>query len=399
MRPSQAPKNGHSFSHLVQDALGALRRHLGMEVAFISEFRHGRRFFRYVDSDAAFSPIQVGGSNPLDESYCLRVVDGRLPQLIPDALQNAEALSLPVTRLLPVGAHISVPIQLLDGEVFGTFCCFSRTADLSLDDRDLAVVRLFAEFVGGTVAQAFRQRKNLKAAYQRVQHAIAQEDFHIAYQPIIHVGESRLVGHEALARFTAEPLRSPDKWFHEAAEVGLQEELELAAIRKALENLHRFPAPTYLSLNISPETILKGGLPALLAGYPLDRLVLELTEHESIDDYAALVAALAPLRQRGLRVAVDDAGAGYASFRHILKLAPDIIKLDASLVATIDKDQGMRALAAAVVRFAEETGSKVVAEGVERPEELQVLRDLKVNKAQGYLLGRPRPAEDLEFPG
>lgn len=101
------------------------------------------------------------------------------------------------------------------------------------------------------------------------------------------------------------------------------------------------------------------------------------------------------MRQRGLKLAVDDAGAGFASFRHILKLKPDVIKLDTSLIRQIDTDTGCRALAAALIRFAEETGSKVVAEGVETEAELQALRELKVTKAQGYLLGRPAPLESL----
>lgn len=124
--------------------------------------------------------------------------------------------------------------------------------------------------------------------------------------------------------------------------------------------------------------------------------MLEVTEHASIDDYAVIARKLEPLRQRGVRLAVDDAGAGYASFRHILKLKPDVIKLDASLVSAIDSDNGVRALAAAVIRFAEETGSKVVAEGVETEHELEVLRQLNVNKAQGYLLGRPSRLEELQ---
>ncbi|WP_293229916.1 EAL domain-containing protein [Paludibacterium sp.] len=127
----------------------------------------------------------------------------------------------------------------------------------------------------------------------------------------------------------------------------------------------------------------------MLAGFPLDRLMLEVTEHTSVDDYVQIAAALKPLRDSGLKLAVDDAGAGYASFRHILKLQPDVIKLDVSLIRQIDSDTGCRALAGALIRFAEETGSKIVAEGVETVEELRALRELQVNKAQGYLLGRP----------
>jgi EAL domain-containing protein (putative c-di-GMP-specific phosphodiesterase class I) len=129
----------------------------------------------------------------------------------------------------------------------------------------------------------------------------------------------------------------------------------------------------------------------MLEGAPLKRIVLEITEHESVDDYAKLGAALAPLRERGLRVAVDDAGAGYASFRHILKLEPDVIKLDISITRDIDTQISRRALAAALIRFAEETGSRIVAEGVETEAELAVLRELRVNKAQGFLIGRPVP--------
>ena len=119
--------------------------------------------------------------------------------------------------------------------------------------------------------------------------------------------------------------------------------------------------------------------------------MLEVTEHALVEDYERLADVLGPLRSKGLRLAVDDAGAGYASFRHILKLKPDVIKLDSSLIRNVDSDTGCRALAAALIRFAEETACKVVAEGVETEAELAMLRRLQVNKAQGYLLGRPAP--------
>jgi EAL domain-containing protein (putative c-di-GMP-specific phosphodiesterase class I) len=144
-------------------------------------------------------------------------------------------------------------------------------------------------------------------------------------------------------------------------------------------------------VNVSPETVLSGELRPLLEQLPLDRLMLEITEHAYVDDYLALARELDPLRLRGLKLAVDDAGAGFASFRHILRLRPDVIKLDSSLIRLIDKEAGSRALAAALVRFAEETGCNVVAEGVETAEELAVLHALNVDKAQGYLLGRPGP--------
>jgi len=189
----------------------------------------------------------------------------------------------------------------------------------------------------------------------------------------------------------AEPVRSPDQWFDEAIDIGLNVQLELAVIRRILADLHRFPSGTYVSINISPETILRGDIQNHFVGVPHHRIVLEVTEHASVGDYDMISRMLEPLRSLGVRVAVDDAGSGYASLRHILRLKPDIIKLDASLIHQIDKDPGSRALAAAIVRFAEQTDCIVVAEGVETKSELAVLLALDINKAQGYLLGRPQP--------
>lgn len=132
----------------LQNALHSIREHLGMEIAFISEFKSGRRIFRYVDSTEPNPPISVGGSDPLEDSFCQRVVDGRLPELMSDAFQNQHAMSLPVTKALPVRAHLSVPIRMKSGKVYGTYCCFSSRADQSMNSRDLDMMRIFAELIG-----------------------------------------------------------------------------------------------------------------------------------------------------------------------------------------------------------------------------------------------------------
>jgi len=380
-----------SIGTMLCEALHAVRNHLGMEVAFVAEFSEGARIFRHVDGRTEHLTLCVGDSGPLEESYCQRVVDGRLPELINDATQLAEARLLPVTTQLPVGAHLSVPIHFSDGALYGTFCCFSTRPDGSLNERDLNTLRLFAAFAGRLLEAQAKRQEAREAKRKQVATVLAQREYGVVYQPIVHLVENRIVGHEALARFSAQPQRTPDKWFAEAGQVGLQKELEVALIEAALEGMEQLPSDSYLSLNVSPETILAGALDAVLARQPLARLMLEVTEHASVEDYSLLAEALEPLRSKGLRLAVDDAGAGYASFRHILKLKPDVIKLDSSLIRNIDSDTGSRALAAALIRFAEETGCKVVAEGVETQEELAMLRRLEVNKAQGYLLGRPEP--------
>ena len=385
-----------SVDELMQDSLSAARRHLGLEVSFISEFKDGRRIFRYVDAELNFCPVNVGDSDRLEDSFCQRVVDGRLPALMTDAREIPEALTLSVTTELPIGAHISVPIKI-DDEVFGTFCCFSRSSQASLDDRDLAVVRLYADFVGRVLGRMVKAHKRARKLHVEISRVLDENLFYVVYQPIFHIGTRKPVGYEVLTRFTAEPNQTPDRWFNDAAVVGLQAELELAVIRLALKEFKYFPEDVYLSFNLAAHSILDDRILHLFDDYSLHRIVLEVTEHESIDDYASVASRLEPLRKQGLRLAVDDAGAGYASFRHILKLKPDIIKLDASLVAAIDTDDSLRALASALVRFADETGSKVIAEGVETEEVLEVLRQLNVNKAQGYLFGRPCALETLSL--
>jgi len=150
------------------------------------------------------------------------------------------------------------------------------------------------------------------------------------------------------------------------------------------------PEGAYLALNCSHRAAVSEELAALLAPHT-DRLVLEITEHEAIEDYDDLVGALAPLRARGTRIAIDDAGAGFASLRHTLHIAPDIVKLDMSLTRGIDADRTKRALAAAMVSFAEEVGFALVAEGIETREELDALRELGVACGQGFFLAEPGP--------
>lgn len=381
--------NEASIGDILQDALRSIREHLGMEVAFVSEFLDGRRYFRYVDAVAEHPSISVGASDPLDQSYCKLIAEGRLPQLMHNAADIPLARTLPATSDLPVGAHLSVPIYFSDGSIYGTFCCYSTAPDHTLVERDLAMMQIFAEFTGKHLERQIAAKRIRDRMAERVQYVIDTHSFAMVYQPIYDFGAERIVGLEALARFTDLPIRAPNIWFDEAEQVGLVEALEMTVIEKAIQSLEHLPQDVYLSLNVSPAMVISGAIVHALRRAPLERIVLELTEHVSIVDYAQLSAVLQPLRQKGARLAVDDAGAGYASFRHILQLEPDLIKLDISLTRDIDTDRTRRALAAALIRFAEETGSLIIAEGVETEAELNVLRHLRINQSQGYLIGRP----------
>jgi EAL domain-containing protein (putative c-di-GMP-specific phosphodiesterase class I) len=192
----------------------------------------------------------------------------------------------------------------------------------------------------------------------------------------------------------------PDRWFADAHEVDLGQQLELLAIDSALAAATTLPESIYLSLNVSPATLASGGVTAAIerAGVTPARIVLELTEHVSIEDYGALISVLQVLRRVGVRLAVDDAGAGFASFRHILRLRPDIIKLDQSITHGIDTNAAQRALGAALVMFAVDVGSiEVIAEGVETDGELSTISTLGIDAVQGYYLAKPASAETIDL--
>jgi EAL domain-containing protein (putative c-di-GMP-specific phosphodiesterase class I)/DNA-binding response OmpR family regulator len=224
---------------------------------------------------------------------------------------------------------------------------------------------------------------------KRLRNVLDSEALRMVFQPIAQLDSRDTIGYEALARFDHEPNQPPDMWFAEATAVGLGVDLELAAIHAALQDLPALPADAFLALNLSPATAMTSRLAGLLARYPQDRLVLEITEHAQVEDYDDLRTALSPLRAGGVRLAVDDAGAGYAGLHHILSLCPDIIKLDITLVRDINHDPIKRALASSLVTFARDIGSTITAEGIETAEELDTLVDLGVPWGQGYYLGRP----------
>lgn len=211
------------------------------------------------------------------------------------------------------------------------------------------------------------------------------------YQPIFDLRNGSLAGMEALARFPEHRDVPVTVWFRRAAEIGLGAEMELAAMRTAVQGARDRPEGLFLALNMSPVCLQAPSVRRALLDMELAGVVLELTEHAPVQNYDELAAVLAPLRAAGARLAVDDTGAGYASLRHILRLAPDYIKLDIGLTCGIDQEPAKRALATALISFADEIGAAVIAEGVETSRELSALRRLGVPFGQGYALARPAP--------
>jgi EAL domain-containing protein (putative c-di-GMP-specific phosphodiesterase class I) len=374
--------------------LEAVRQHLGMQVAYVSEFTADRTVFREVDAPGLEALIKVGDSHSLDDVYCRHILEGRLPELIPDTSLEPLAKAMPITAAANIGCHISVPIRLPDGRPYGMFCCVGFEANPSLNARDLQTMRAFADLAAFEINRDLVTSKAAEQKRERIDGVIESGQFSIVYQPICDIGSRQAVGFECLSRFSALPSRPPNEWFDEAAEVGLGTALELTAIRAAIGALGSLPDHLHLAMNASVETVMSREFADVMNALPPGRIVIEITEHTNVDDYEDLLAALQPLRQRGIRLAIDDAGAGYSSLRHILNLRPDYIKLDMDLIRHIDIDQARRALASALITFARDTGSTIIAEGVETASELATLQSLGVQQAQGYFLGRPVPLEN-----
>ncbi|HUA74918.1 MAG TPA: EAL domain-containing protein [Solirubrobacteraceae bacterium] len=211
-----------------------------------------------------------------------------------------------------------------------------------------------------------------------------------AFQPIFDLARGRVCGYEALARFEVGPPRSPEDWLRAAADRDLENALEAALIEAGLRARSALPENCFLSVNVSPGTLLSEEVQrAIAAAGRLDAVVIELTEREPISDYDTVRDALDAIRELGGMVAVDDAGAGYASLQHIMGLRPEFIKLDRALVAGLDVDAAKLALVEAVGSFAARIDAWLVAEGIERRAELDAVRAISVPLGQGFGLGRP----------
>lgn len=370
--------------------LEAVRTHLGMDIAFASRFIDGRREFTHVNSEGP-APARPGDSEPQEDTYCWRILQGRLPELIIDAKDHPEAAELPITAALPVGSHLNVPLRLSDGSVYGSFCCLSHVPDRTLTERDLLTIRAFADLAVNQIELDLNDEKERADRVARITQVIEQDRIAMVYQPIHRLGDGRPVGVEALARFPDQASRTPDKWFAEAARIGLGVELEMLAVRQALRGLPFIPAELYVAVNVSPATALAPELEQVIAAAPAGRLVVEVTEHSKVGDYDALCAALARLRTRA-RIAIDDVGAGYSGLRRILDLRPDILKLDMSLTRDVDSDPARASLVQAMVSFADGIGCRIVAEGVETQAEMKTLQALGVGYGQGWYFSRPMPS-------
>ncbi len=374
----------------VDRILDAVRRHLGMNIAFASRYIDGQRQFTHIQADIPV-PAKPGDAEPQEDTACYRILQGKLPELMHDAMEFPLAAELPIVPALPVGSHLNVPLRLSDGSVYGSFCCISQKPDHSLTERDLETMRAFAALAADQIERDLHEDEHRRERLERINALLDRDAIAIVYQPIHRLDTGAPVGVESLARFSDHDLRSPDQWFTEAADAGLGVELEMLAVRQAIRGLPYIPNHLYVAVNVSPETAMTAALAGVAAEVPLGRLVIEVTEHAAVTDQAGLSEALGRLRKHAT-IAIDDVGVGYSGLRRILDLKPDILKLDMSLTRDIDSDPARSALAQAMVTFAERIGGRIVAEGIETVAEWRSLAGLGVGYGQGWHFSRPMPA-------
>lgn len=396
---AQSQSSLHESMH---QALRAIRNHLDMDVAFVSEFRDGKRWFVAIDQRRGqLVPLEEGGSDPLNEALCHHIAVGNAPQMMLHAAADPIALAVPALIKIPVGVHVSVPILNGNGEVFGMLCCFSRATRPRVSQRDMRLVRTFADIIGSNIA--ILQAMNGPTADLRTELATLLTAGRIepVFQPICELQTGRVAGYEALSRFPDLPNRAVDEVFDSARRSGLGVELELQAARRIMRAIANAPLRYgYISINFSYRTLICDAINAMYEndckGLPQPGYIIEISEQEAVDNFDTLRATLSEMRAKGLKIAVDDVGAGQSGLKHLLQLEPDMIKLDRSVTAGLTDQREARAMVAAMQGFARETGADLVAEGIETAEQAKILTDLGVTLGQGFWLGRPEPLTRLK---
>jgi EAL domain-containing protein (putative c-di-GMP-specific phosphodiesterase class I) len=276
-----------------------------------------------------------------------------------------------------------------DGRLIGVLAIHATgTEGTDTIAEGLPAVVEFADLAGALIGRDVLERTEAGVARRKIRSIIDRRAFRTVFQPIVELASGDVVAYEALTRFGGNA--GPELVFGQAAAVGLGVELEAATLGASLAAAEVLPADLWLNFNVSPDLVISPEPLRSIVRSTQRQLVLEVTEHTAIADYAALRTAVADL-ERDVQLAVDDAGAGFASLRHILELRPGFVKLDRGLIGGLEADEARQAMIAGMRHFAQVTGCRLIAEGVETEAELRILRDLDVHLGQGYLLGRPGP--------
>jgi EAL domain-containing protein (putative c-di-GMP-specific phosphodiesterase class I) len=376
----------------VERLLALAHTQLGMEVALISEFTKDRQIVRVVSGDADAFGLQIGGSAQLFDTYCWSMVNGHLPRVIPDARADVRARHLEVTWEASIGSYIGVPVRFSDGRIYGTLCCLSHSANPSLRERDADFMTILSGLIGHHLEADWVARTRRLKAVERIRGVLEDGGIGVVFRPIFDLRSLSIVGYEALTRFHSGG--SPDRWFAEAAEIGLRQDLERAAIQVTMAHLLDLPQRAFLWVNVSANLIGSPTARAMVESVGADRIIVALSQTDPNDE-PGLMETVLGFRAQGIRLAIDYAGSGSASLANVFRLQPDVLRLHAGAPRGIDADPAQRELVSFVARVGSEIGAVIVAEGIETRHTLEVLRGLGVAYGQGYALAPPLSLEDL----
>lgn len=382
-------ESSDSATDLVEHLLAVARDRLGMEMAWVSSFRDGMQILDHINCEPGTFDVEAGISSPLADSYCQRVVDGRLPNIIPDTAVDPITAALSVTEQLSLGSYIGFPLLGEATEPIGMLCCVRQGPATHLGDNDLHTLEIIAELVMEILTKDNPKLRHERMVEARIKRTIADRNFSVVYQPIVDVATGEVVGVEALSRFVESPAR-PSVWFAEAQSVGLGVELEIAAIELAIEGFDQLGAGQFMTLNASTETIRQSEFLNIVKQLEPSRVVVGITDTGDITLDQPLEDALRELRDLGVQIGVDHVGASFASGFDGAESGPTILSLDRSITDNIHVDPGQRALAEEVIELAKAMDARIVATGIETQLELDALMALGVDQAQGFLLAHPQ---------
>lgn len=375
---------------LIAGFLRSAREHLGLEIGFVARWIDGEeREITHVDTSLDL-PLGPGFRQHRDETYCWHVLNGRLPEMIADPADYEVAQKLHITSALPVGCHFSVPIKFSDGTVWGSFCVLGRQPDTSMNARDLAILDSFAAMATDRIEELVCADARREAARFRVTEMFDGDAVTIYQQPIHAMETGEPVGVECLARFPDVNKRGPGAWFEDAEALGLGEELEMTAVRGALETLSHVPEGYFASVKAPARTVASGAVRKALAECDANNVVITLTQYHKHDNLDALANQLEAFRPDH-KIAIDAVGGQLASLKLVEAIKPDFIKLDMALTRGIAGSAASRAMVSAVVELARTFGGTVIAEGIEDADEAAAMQGLGVTLGQGYLFARPLP--------
>jgi EAL domain-containing protein (putative c-di-GMP-specific phosphodiesterase class I)/ActR/RegA family two-component response regulator len=364
-----------------------LQRSGYLEVKALSDSREVLALVREWEPDLVLLDLHMPHVDGISLLNSIRA-EQSLFDFLPVIVLTADASHDALVKAMNAGANdfLTKPVDLDEVLLRVRNLLAFRLSHQALKNSNSALAMTLSQQMQQDDPQSDRHDERIRAMESVLEHGPT-----MVFQPIVALATGMTVGVEALSRFDSD--RPTDRWFAEAAALGLGTELEIAAIESAFRQFERLGQDEFMAVNASPAVMFDDRFGELVRGHHRGRVIIEITEHQPVSDYAKLIAICQELREDEVRLAIDDAGAGYASLRHILMLRPDIIKFDIALTHGIDQDPVKRALAASLLQFSNELNATVTAEGIESEDELSTLRDLGIPWGQGFHIGRPGALE------